>query len=42
MSDIIAEYRNKIMDIFDKFYEMLKVYNKRWIQVFAEDKIPDE
>ena len=38
MNDIITEHRNKIMDILDKFYEILKVYNKRWIQVFEKKK----
>ena len=42
MNDIITEHRNKIMDILDKFYEILKVYNKRWIQVFVEEEIPNK
>ena len=42
MNDIIAEQRKKIMNIFDKFYELLMVYNKRWIQVFEQEEIPDE
>lgn len=40
MNDMIIEYRNKIINIFDELYEMLKVYDKRWIQVFADEEIP--
>ncbi len=42
MDCTIEEYRSVIIKIFDEFYNMLKSYNKRWIQFFYEDELPEE
>lgn len=42
MNKSVEEYRAEIRKILDEFYELLKIYNKFWIQEMSRDSIPEK
>lgn len=42
MSKSVEEHRTVIKKILDEYYELLKLYNKCWIQVLPYEEVPEE